>query len=284
LRKTINLIELSKIIYNKSITLKFLCKEFQKKNTIYCSSCDSENYYIISRGKLRCKDCKIDYRPFSGTWFDMINIDFTKWLALVKLFDIGTSARRAAREADVSYPTALNAFDCIRYSILYHLAESDKKLKGKIEADEAYFGGKRKGNRGRGAKNKTIVFGILERKGKVHVEIVTNVKAKTLLASTIKKVKKGSIVYTDKWKGYDSLIFNGYKHLSIDHSKMFGSGDVYINGIEGFWSFAKENMAKHHGVSPGKFLLYIKEMEWRYNHRDVDTFSLLLDYVLVVNN
>ena len=197
MRKTINLIELSKIIYNKSTALEFLCKQFQKKNTIHCTSCDSENYYIISRGKLRCKDCKIDYRPFSGTWFDIINIDFTKWLALVKLFDLGISARCAAK-VDVSYPTALNAFDCIRYAILYHLAESDKKLKGKIEADEAYFGGKRKGNRGRGARNKTIVFGILERDGKVHIEIVNNVKAKTLLKSTIRKVKKGSIVYTDQ--------------------------------------------------------------------------------------
>ena len=65
---------------------------------------------------------------------------------------------------------------------------------------------------------------------------------------------------------------------------MFAKGDVYINGIEGFWSFAKENMVKHHGVSPGKFLLYIKEMEWRYNNKDEDTFSLLLDYMLGVNN
>ena len=62
----------------------------------------------------------------------MININFTKWLALVKLFDLGTSARHADREADVRYPTALHFFDCIRYSILYHLAESDKKLKGKL--------------------------------------------------------------------------------------------------------------------------------------------------------
>ena len=214
----------------------------------------------------------------------MINIDYSKWLVLIKLFDLGISARLATTEADVSYPTALNAFDCIRYSILYHLARTNKKLKGEIEADEAYFGGKRKGNRGRGAKNKTIVFGILERKGKVSVQIVNNVKARTLLASTIKKVKKGSIVYTDKWQGYYSLVFSGYKHLSVDHSKMFAKGKVYINGIEGFWSFAEENMAKHHGVSPGKFLLYIKEMEWRYNNRDRDKFSLLLDYVLVVNN
>ena len=49
--------------------------------------------------------------------------------------------------------------------------------------------------------------------------------------------------------------------MSVDHSKMFAKGDVYINGIEGFWSFAKENMAKYHGVSSDKFLLYIKEMD-----------------------
>ncbi len=225
------------------------------------------------------------FRPFGGTWFDIINIDFTKWLALIKLPDLGISARRAAREADVSYPAAPNAFDCIRYSIPYHLAKSDRKPKGKIEADEAaYFWGRRNGNRGRGAKNKAIVFGILERKGKVHIETVTNVKAKTLLAGTIKKAKKGSIVYADKSKGYDSLMFRGYRHLSAGHSKTFGKGGMYINGTESFWSFAKERMAEHHGVGSERFLLYIKEMEWRYSNRDEDTFSLLLDYVLVVNN
>lgn len=154
----------------------------------------------------------------------------------------------------------------------------------KLRLTRYYFGGKRKGNRGRGTRNKTIVFGILERNGKVHVEIVKNVKAKTLLAGTIKKVKKGSIVYTDKWKGYDSLVFSGYRHLSVDHNKVFANGKVYINGIEGFWSFAKERMAKHHGVSTGKFLLYIKEMEWRYNNRNVDTFPLLVDYILGEDN
>lgn len=142
----------------------------------------------------------------------------------------------------------------------------------------------KEGNRGRGAKNKTIVFGILERKGKVSVDIVSNVSAGTLLASTVKKVKRGSIVYTDKWHGYDSLMFSGYKHMSVDHKKIFANGRVYINGIEGFWSFAKERMAKYHGISADKFLLYIKEMEWRYNNRGADTFSLLVDYVLGVNN
>mgnify|MGYP003753463643 FL=1 len=282
--KIINIIELSKIVSDKSTSLEFLCKKFNCANSVCCPKCNSEKYYLMSRGNLRCSKCKTNYKPFSDTQFNKINIDYSKWLVLIKLFDLGISARRAAREVNVSYPTALYSFDTMRFSILDEQSKTDDVLKGQIEAVEAYFGGKRKGNRGRGARNKTIVFGILERNGKVHVEIVKNVKAKTLLTSTIKKVKKGSIVYTDKWRGYNSLIFNGYKHLSVDHNKMFGKGDVYINGIEGFWSFAKENMAKHHGVSPGKFLLYIKEMEWRYNNRDEDTFSLLLDYMLGVNN
>ena len=109
-------------------------------------------------------------------------------------------------------------------------------------------------------KTRQSFLEIPERNGKVSVSIVSDVSAKTLLGHTIKKVRKGSIVYTDKWRGYDSLMFSGYKHMAIDHQKRFAKGKVYINGMEGFWSFAKERMAKHHGVSPGKFLLYIKEM------------------------
>ena len=104
---------------------------------------------------------------------------------------------------------------------------------------------------------------ILERRGKVSVSIIGDVSAESLMTETIKKVRRGSIVYTDKWRGYDSLMFCGYKHLNIDHSHRFKQGKVYINGIEGFWSFAKERLIKHHGISKKKFLYYIKEMEWR---------------------
>ncbi len=62
-------------------------------------------------------------------------------------------------------------------------------------------------------------------------------------------------------------MFCGYKHLNIDHRYKFKQGKVYINGIEGFWSFVKERLIKHHGIPRKKFLYYIKEMEWRYNNR-----------------
>jgi len=111
-------------------------------------------------------------------------------------------------------------------------------------------------------------------------QFVQDVSAESLMTETVKRVRRGSIVYTDKWRGYDSLMFCGYKHLNIDHRYKFKQGKVYINGIERFWSFAKERLIKHHGISRQKFLFYIKEMEWRYNNRGKDLFEILVDLML----
>jgi transposase len=92
-------------------------------------------------------------------------------------------------------------------------------------------------------------------------------------------VRRGSIVYTDKFKSYDSLMFCGYRHLKIDHKKKFASGKVYINGVEGFWSYAKERLIKHHGVSKERFPLYLKEMEFRYNNRGKSLLNLLVNFL-----
>ena len=112
------------------------------------------------------------------------------------------------------------------------------------------------------------------------MEVVPNVKAETLLQLTVKKVRRGSIVYTDKYQSYDSLMFCGYRHLKVDHSRRFASGKVYINGLEGFWSYAKERLIKFHGVSKEKFPFYLKELEFRYNHRKEDNLFDLLIYLL----
>jgi transposase len=83
--------------------------------------------------------------------------------------------------------------------------DHEAELKGEIELNESYFGSKRKRNRGRGAAGKTIVFGILERGGKVSVDVVKYVSVETLMQETVKKMRRGSIVYTDKWRSYDSI-------------------------------------------------------------------------------
>ncbi len=83
--------------------------------------------------------------------------------------------------------------------------------------DGSYFGGRRKGKRGRGAAGKVPVFGILERGGEVTVAVVTDVQGEVRLKLPIKKVKQGSLIYTDKFRSYNGPVTNGFKHRRIDH-------------------------------------------------------------------
>src|SRR3989344_4324503 len=148
-----------------------------------------------------------------------------------------------------------------RKSIADFCSAEEKKLNGELEIDESYFGGKRKGNRGRGAKNKTIVFGILERNGTIYTKIV----------------EKVSVFFTDGWKSYASLEQYG-KHNVIRHDEnKFANEKNHINGIEGFWSFAKERFHKYHGINKNNYPFYLKEMEFRFNHRNESIFNLLFD-------
>ena len=74
-----------------------------------------------------------------------------------------------------------------------HLAiEADEVLDGPVELDESYFGGKRKGKRGRGAAGKVVVFGILKRQGKVSIVVVENVQTETLLPVIKKKFNRAA--------------------------------------------------------------------------------------------
>ena len=90
--------------------------------------------------------------------------------------------------------------------IEYHLAQEAKELfDGEIELDESYFGGIRKGKRGRGAGGKTAVFGLLKRNGKVYTACVKDTKTDTLMPIITSKIKPDSIVYTDCYKSYNAL-------------------------------------------------------------------------------
>ena len=120
----------------------------------------------------------------------------------------------------------------------------------------------------------------LERKGKIYTKIVENVSAETLMNEIKNKTNKGSVFYTDGWKSYASLEQFG-KHNVIDHDKELVNNHNHINGIEGFWSFAKERFHKYHGISKINYPFYVKEMEFRFNNRNENVFKLLIDICIV---
>lgn len=256
----------------------FLRKYVLKNGRVFCTRCSSRKIYRIIGKRYRCKLCGYTFHDFSQRWINKVRISYKKWLWIIKLFELEVSTRKIAHQVALSYPTVLKAVTIIRTAIATS-QDPEIFLKGEIELDESYFGGRRKGKRGRGAAGKVPVFGIYERNGTVRVEVVQNVTAKSLLSLTVKTVRRGSIVYTEKFRGYDTLMFCGYRHLRVDHGKRFASGKVYINGLEGFWSYAKERIMKFHGVSKEKFPLYLKEMEFRYNNRHDDLFELIVQKV-----
>ncbi len=266
------------VVQSEIAARRYLLKRCQKNGRKICPRCEGQKLYVLgTKERFRCARCRYTFGPFTGRWLAQVRLTARQWLWVVKLFELEVSARKMAEQLSLSYPTALRAVTTLRRSLLAGTAEGQALLRGEVEADEAYFGGKRKGKRGRGAAGKVPVFGILQRGGWVRVEAVRNVTAKTLVASTLKLVRRGSVLYTDRYQVYDALMFCGYRHLRVDHDRRFSRGKVHINGLEGFWAYAKERLIKHHGVSKERFPLYLKEMEFRYNHRHRDLFPLVVN-------
>jgi len=179
-------------------------------------------------------------------------------------FVAGTTARTAAELIGVNKNTAQLFFHRLR-EIIAEKQDSGLVFEGEVEVDESYFGGKRKGKRGRGAAGKVPVFGLLKRGGKVFAEIIANAKSRTLMPIIKEKIMPDSIVYTDSLPSYNALDVSEFKHVRVNHSKLFAENRNHINGIENFWNQAKRHMRKFNGVPKKNFRLFLKECEWRFN-------------------
>ena len=161
-------------------------------------------------------------------------------------------------------------------------ARANIGVNGEVEVDESYFGPRRvKGKRGRGAGHKTIVFGLLKRKGKVYTEIVPDARKATLQAIIRGKVDSDTVIHSDGWRGYDGLVDLGYqKHYRVHHGEdEFVTGKSHINGIESFWGVTKTRLAKRRGIKKEHFYLHLKECEFRFNHRNEDMCDIILKLV-----
>ena len=188
---------------------------------------------------------------------------------LMEHFVAGTTARTAARLCGVNRKTAAFYFLRLREIIAVELeAENEAMFGGEIEVDESYFGGRRKGKRGRGAAGKIPVFGLLKRGSKVYTKVITDAFSATLMPIIERKVVPDSIVYSDGWKGYNVLDVSDFHHFRINHSELFVDNQTHINGIENFWNQAKRHMRKFNGVPKAHFGLFLKECEWRFNNND----------------
>lgn len=258
-------------------------------NLKHCPVCgvESELYRVEGRRAYVCTEgCHV--YPCAGTIFEHSPTSLTLWFHAMYLLTStrkGVSAKELERQLGVTYKCAWR----IGHQLRILMAARDKAnnpglLKGHVEVDETYVGGKRKGGkRGRGAEGKTIVFGMLEREGSIKGQVVPNVKGNTLRPIIGGNVKQGSIISSDEMGGYNKLAEEGYQHGVVNHSaEQYVNGIHHTQGVDGFWSHLKRGISSTHvAVSKKHMQKYVDEFAFRYNNRHApeDMFQRMLAQV-----
>ena len=247
-------------------------EELRWPDGVVCSRCEAKNVTPIKdRHQYRCNSCEYQFSVMSGTIFNDSHLPLWKWfLAVYLMTDAkkGISACQLQRNLSVTYRTAWYLCHRIRSAIK---EVNPEPLKGTVEVDETYVGGKRR-HVGRGYRgNKVAVIGALERKGPVRMEVLKWVDREKLHGFIHKATapdKKN--IYTDEHVGYRGIADHDTNHDTVNHSaEEWVHGDVHTNGIESVWSLLKRSIVgSYHKVSVKHLDAYLDELEHRFNNRE----------------
>lgn len=229
-----NLGELTQYIGDEEKAEEVLLELGVLKRYTVCPICGEKRIGRVRSTKYKCYRCNKEWGVRRGSVLEGLKIPLTKFLMAIKLFEFDTSVRESAKQLGLAYNTVYRLYHILRRAIV--ISDTNyQSFSGEIEMDESYFGGRRKGNRGRGVAGKVPVFGILERGGKGTVEVVPDVKGDTLLELAIKKVKRGSLIYTDRFRSYNGFVSYGFKtdgSITVNDSLM-GKFTSMVSKISG---------------------------------------------------
>ncbi|MCC6236835.1 MAG: IS1595 family transposase [Dehalococcoidia bacterium] len=238
---------------------------------------------VGARSLYKCKSCRRQFSVTKGTIFEDSKIPLRTWIVVMYRMcssKKGVSALQIQREFGLSYESAWFMCHRIRYAMQ---DKSPKLLSGTVEADETYVGGKVRG-RGHGyRKNKTIVFGMVERDGNARTHVVPDNSGPTLKPLLHAAIDtKNARLMTDEWRAYNG-IEKSLPHGVIRHKSEYARGDIHTNTIESYWAILKRGLiGVYHNVDAGYLPMYASEFEFRYNRRkvkDAERFASLLGQV-----
>ena len=242
-----------------------------------CPKCErASNWYRIKAERaFSCQWCGHHLHPTVGTPFAKSRTSLQLWFYAIFLFTTtrnGVAAKELQRQLGVTYKTAWRMADLIRK----HMADVDGEtplggLNKIVEIDETWVGGKVSGKGPAYVKNKTTVFGMMEKGGEVMTMVVPNRPKMTLEGHIIANVKPYTVIHTDDYSSYDALHeIDGFRHKRVDHSagQYVAQDGTTVNRIEAFWAQLKRTIGGTHIHVSGKHLWkYAKEVEFRFNRR-----------------
>lgn len=264
------------------------------KNKVKCLFCNSS--HIKKNGirqkvyhKYICFDCKKSFNEKTGTVFENSKIPIREWIYIGKEIKRGISINKITNELGRKYDHVHRIAKKIMSSA--HEKRFLETLSGKVEIDEMYIPAGEKGSktlkreprkrglklRGRGTydKDKPPIAGAVERKGKISLQVLPNMKKRNV-NKILKRIDRKSSVYTDDFTAYSGLKRKGYKHQTVNHSaKEYARGDVHTNTIEGAFQGLRHFLDLFKGVCKKNLPLYVSLFENIYNNRDKDATTYL---------
>src|SRR6267142_551484 len=263
-----------------SACLEYVKEQRWPNGVTWCVKClkDTKHHRVGNRTAYACQVCGNHIYPLAGTVFEKSTTSLKLWFYAMYLMGstrCGISAKQIQRETGVTYKTAWRMFRQIRSL----LSEEGMQLEGStVEMDEMYHGGKRRRQGGQGrpsyGSHKVAVVGMAERStperiGRVVVRVAPDATKRTLHGLAKEYILPASTVFTDDYVSYDGLQAEGYVHKRIRHSaKIYVSGDIHTQAIEGFWSLVKRGIGGvYHSVSAKYLQTYLDEYAFRYNRR-----------------
>jgi transposase-like protein len=265
-----NLVQLVEQFADEKRTRTYL-EGLRWPNGVRCPRCQSDKIsHVLKRDQFDCDSCRYQFSVTSGTIFHDSHLPLWKWLLATYLMmesKKSISANQMKRTLKISYKTAWYLCHRIRKAI--EEAKIKTQLKGTVEVDETYVGGRYDSRRKRGPWEKTPVIGLLQRGGQFEARMIPTPSRQILTGIVKERVSEGSEVFTDEYRAYKSLD-NNFQHQSVNHgAEEWVRGKVHTNGVENAWSLFKRSVvgAFHH-VSAKHLDAYFDEFEWRFNNRE----------------
>lgn len=249
------LLELSRVLTDEEAAYAYLLQRLQRAGRLRCQRCGSESFYLLSRYRLKCRQCRSEFRPLAATALSALNLPLSTWLSLINDFAVAVPPQRAAARSAINYKTALRAYHLVREAVLGSEAQ---------KAGDSLPG--------------LMVIGIVDGEEQASVELLEGPVAQELVDSNLARVRKGIIAYTERYGRYDTVVIVGERKAVRGAFSPVKAVDV--DYLQGFWHFTKHFVFGNRAVTKRNVFAVLKELEWRYNNRDADLFDLIVDRLL----